>query len=450
MATRNVLILGAAGRDFHNFNVAFRDNAGARVVAFTATQIPNISDRRYPPDLAGPSYPEGVPIYPEADLERLIADLKVDECIFAYSDVSHEQVMHLASRCLAAGADFRLMGMASTAIAANVPVVSVCAARTGSGKSQTTRRVCDILAAWGRRIAVVRHPMPYGDLSRQAVQRFANLDDLDRHDCTIEEREEYEPHIERGHVVYAGVDYAAILHQAEGEADIVVWDGGNNDLPFYRPDLHIVVVDPLRPGHELRFHPGEANLRLADCVVINKVDSGTRGDIDLVRDNIASVNPDAMIIEAASPIAVSDPAAIRGKRVLVVEDGPTVTHGGMTYGAGMLAARRFGAAEVVDPRPYAVGTISDTYRQYPSLGAILPAMGYGPAQMRELQETIERTPADLVIAATPIDLSRVLEVTRPVERVRYELQEIGQPSLAEALSPLARIRRRREKDPALE
>lgn len=449
MPTRNVIILGAAGRDFHNFNAAFRDDPGARVVAFTATQIPNISDRRYPAELAGPAYPEGVPIYPEADLERLIADLHADECIFAYSDVSHEQVMHLASRCLAAGADFRLMGTASTSLASNLPVVSVCAARTGSGKSQTTRRVCDILAAWGRRIAVVRHPMPYGDLSRQVVQRFANLDDLDLHDCTIEEREEYEPHIERGHVVYAGVDYAAILRQAESEADIIVWDGGNNDLPFYRPDLHIVVVDPLRPGHELRFHPGEANLRLAHCVVINKVDSGSRPDIDLVRDNVASVNPGAMVIEAASPIAVGDPAAIRGKRVLVVEDGPTVTHGGMTFGAGMLAARRFGAAEVVDPHPYAVGTIADTYKQYPNLGAILPAMGYGPAQMCELQQTIEATPADLVIAATPIDLSRVLDVTRPIERVRYELQEIGQPSLAEVLSPL-RIRRRREKDPALE
>lgn len=450
MPKRRVLILGAAGRDFHNFNVAFRQDPDSTVVAFTATQIPNISDRRYPADLAGPYYPEGVPIFPEADLERLVRELQVDEAIFAYSDVSHEQVMHLASRCLAAGTDFRLMGPSSTGLTSSLPVVSVCAARTGSGKSQTTRRVCDILAAWGRRIVVVRHPMPYGDLSRQAVQRFANLDDLDRHDCTIEEREEYEPHIERGHVVYAGVDYAAILRQAESEADIIVWDGGNNDLPFYRPDLHIVVVDPLRPGHELRFHPGEANLRMAHCVVINKVDSGTRGDIDTVRDNIASVNPDAMIIEAASPIAVSDPSAIRGKRVLVVEDGPTVTHGGMTYGAGMLAARRFGAAEVVDARPYAVGTIAEAYRAYPSLGAVLPAMGYGPAQMRELQETIERTPVDLVIAATPIDLSRVLDVSRPIERVRYELQEIGQPSLSEALSPLARIRRRREKDPALE
>ncbi len=450
MSKRKVLILGAAGRDFHNFNVAFREDPNSTVVAFTATQIPNISDRRYPPDLAGPLYPEGVPIFPEADLERLVRELEVDEAVFAYSDVSHEQVMHLASRCLAAGTDFRLMGPASTALTSSLPVVSVCAARTGSGKSQTTRRICDVLAAWGRRIAVIRHPMPYGDLSRQAVQRFANLDDLDQHECTIEEREEYEPHIERGHVVYAGVDYAAILRQAESEADIIVWDGGNNDLPFYRPDLHIVVVDPLRPGHELRFHPGEANLRMADCVVVNKVDSGTRADIDTVRDNIASVNPNAMIIEAASPIAVNDPSAIRGKRVLVVEDGPTVTHGGMTYGAGILAARRFGAGEVVDPRPYAVGTIADTYRSYPSLGAVLPAMGYGPAQMQELQQTIERTPVDLVIAATPIDLSRVLDVSRPVERVRYELQEIGQPSLSEVLSPLARIRRRREKDPALE
>jgi predicted GTPase len=342
------------------------------------------------------------------------------------------------------------MGMKSTAIKSSLPVVSVCAARTGSGKSQTTRRVSDILAAWGRRIAVIRHPMPYGDLTRQRVQRFGNLDDLDLHACTIEEREEYEPHIERGHTVYAGVDYGAILEQAEAESDIIIWDGGNNDLPFYQPDLHIVVVDPLRPGHELRFHPGEANLRMADCVVINKVDSASRSDTDAVRDNIIAVNPDAVIIEAASPIAVDNPAAIRGKRVLVVEDGPTVTHGGMAFGAGVVAARRFGAAEVVDPRPYAVGSIADTYRAYPNLGPILPAMGYGPHQMRELQETIEHTPADLIIAATPIDLSRVLEVNRPIERVRYELQEIGQPTLADVLAPLARIRRRREKDPALE
>ncbi len=450
MSQRRVVILGAAGRDFHNFNVAFRDDPDVRVVAFTATQIPNISGRSLPPDLAGPSYPEGIPIYPETDLEDVIRDLEPDEAIFAYSDVSHEEVMHLASRCLARGIDFRLMGMNSTALRASKPVVSVCAARTGSGKSQTTRRVSDILAAWGRRIAVVRHPMPYGDLTRQRVQRFANLDDLDRHNCTIEEREEYEPHIERGHTVFAGIDYAAILEQAESEADIIIWDGGNNDLPFFFSDLHIVVVDPLRPGHELRYHPGEANLRLADCVVINKVDSACREDVDTVRDNVVAANPNAQLVEAASPITVDNPSAIRGKRVLVIEDGPTVTHGGMSFGAGAVAARRFGAAELVDPRPYAVGSIARAFVSYPNLGKALPAMGYGPQQMRELEETIERIPADLVVAATPIDLRRVLKVSTPIERVRYELQEIGQPTLAEVLAPLARIRRRREKDRALE
>ena len=372
------------------------------------------------------------------------------EAIFAYSDVSHEHVMHLASRCLAVGIDFRLMGMKSTALKASKPVVSVCAARTGSGKSQTTRRVSDILSAWGRRIVIVRHPMPYGDLNRQRMQSFTNLDDLDTQNCTIEEREEYEPHIERGHTVCAGIDYVAILEWAEAEADIILWDGGNNDLPFYVPDLHIVVVDPLRPGHELSFHPGEANLRMADCVVINKVDSACREDIDRVRENIVATNPDAQIIEAASPITVDDPAAIRGKRVLVVEDGPTLTHGGMLFGAGVVAARRFGAAELIDPRPFAQGSIAETFRRYPELGNTLPAMGYGREQMRELAETIERTDCDLVIAATPVDLRRLLDISRPVQRVRYELQEIGQPTLAEVLAPLARIRPRREKDPALE
>jgi predicted GTPase len=450
LTPRKVIILGAAGRDFHVFNVAFREDPTVRVVAFTATQIPNISNRRLPPELAGSLYPEGIPIYPEEQLEEIIKRTEADEAIFAYSDVSHEHVMHVASRCLAAGIDFRLMGMKSTALRARKPVVSVCAARTGSGKSQTTRRVCDILTAWGRRLVVVRHPMPYGDLSRQRVQRFASLNDLDEYECTIEEREEYEPHIERGHTVYAGVDYVAILEQAQAEADIIVWDGGNNDLPFFWPDLHIVVVDPLRPGHELRFHPGEANLRMADCVVINKVDSATRDDIDQVRENIVSVNPRATIIEAASPIAVDNPAAIRGKRVLVVEDGPTITHGGMSFGAGVVAARRFGAAEIIDPRPYAVGSIAETFRRYPNLNRSLPAMGYGPEQIRELQATIERIPCDLIIVATPIDLARVLQVDRPIQRVRYELQEIGQPTLADVLGPLARIRPRREKDPALE
>lgn len=450
MSAKKIVILGAAGRDFHNFNVAFRNDPSVQVVAFTATQIPNISGRVLPPDLTGALYPEGIPIYPEEELEKIIKEMGIEEAIFAYSDVSHDEVMHLASRCLAAGIDFRLMGMNSTTLRSQKPVVSVCATRTGSGKSQTTRRVSDILAAWGRRIAVVRHPMPYGDLRRQRVQRFSNLDDLDRYNCTIEEREEYEPHIERGHTVYAGIDYGAILEQAEAEADLIIWDGGNNDLPFYWPDLHIVVVDPLRPGHELRFHPGEANLRMANCVIINKVDSACREDIDLVRDNIAAVNPSASVIEAASPIAVDNPTAIRGKRALVIEDGPTLTHGGMAFGAGTVAARRFGAVEVVDPRPYAVGSIAAAFRRYPNLGKTLPAMGYGSEQVRELEQTIELTPCDLVIAATPIDLRRILHVSKPVQRVRYELQEIGQPTLSEILSPLARIRRRREKDPALE
>ncbi|MGQ9553553.1 MAG: cyclic 2,3-diphosphoglycerate synthase [Anaerolineae bacterium] len=450
MSAKKIVILGAAGRDFHNFNVAFRNDPSVQVVAFTATQIPNISGRVLPPDLTGALYPEGIPIYPEEELEKIIKGMGIEEAIFAYSDVSHDEVMHLASRCLAAGIDFRLMGMNRTTLRSQKPVVSVCATRTGSGKSQTTRRVSDILAAWGRRIAVVRHPMPYGDLTRQRVQRFSNLDDLDRYNCTIEEREEYEPHIERGHTVYAGIDYGAILEQAEAEADLIIWDGGNNDLPFYWPDLHIVVVDPLRPGHELHFHPGEANLRMANCVIINKVDSACREDIDLVRDNIAAVNPNASVIEAASPIAVDNPTAIRGKRALVIEDGPTLTHGGMAFGAGTVAARRFGAAEVVDPRPYAVGSIAAAFRRYPNLGKTLPAMGYGSEQVRELEQTIELTPCDLVIAATPIDLRRILHVSKPVQRVRYELQEIGQPTLSEILSPLARIRRRREKDPALE
>jgi len=450
MSAKKVVILGAAGRDFHNFNVAFRGDPSVQVVAFTATQIPNIARRAYPPELSGPLYPQGVPIYPEEELEQVIHEQGVEEAIFAYSDISHEDVMHLGSRCLAAGIDFRLMGMNRTALRSSKPVVAICATRTGSGKSQTTRRVCDILAAWGRRVAVVRHPMPYGELVRQRVQRFANLGDLDSHECTIEEREEYEPHIERGHTVYAGVDYGAILEQAEAEADIIVWDGGNNDLPFYWPDLHIVVVDPLRPGHELSFHPGETNLRLANCVVVNKVDSACREDIDRVRDNIAAANPNAQVIEAASPIAVDSPQAIRGKSVLVIEDGPTLTHGGMSFGAGMIAARRFGAADIADPRPGAVGSIAAAFRRYPNLGKTLPAMGYGATQIRELEQTIEATDCDVIVAATPIDLRRILHVSRPVQRVRYELQEIGQPTLPEVLAPLARIRRRQEKDPALE
>jgi len=429
-----VIIMGAAGRDFHNFNVFFRDNADYEVVAFTATQIPNIEGRRYPPALAGELYPEGIPIYPEEELVDLIRRYRVDRVVFAYSDVSHEYVMHKASQVLATGADFWLMGVGSTMLESNKPVVAVCAVRTGCGKSQTTRHVCDLLQKMGKKVVVVRHPMPYGDLAAQAVQRFATYEDLDRHQCTIEEREEYEPHLDRGVIVYAGVDYERILRQAEAEADVVVWDGGNNDLPFFKPDLHIVVADPHRPGHELRYHPGEANLRAADVVVINKVDTASPEGIAEVREDIYAVNPQATVIEAASPIFVENPAAIRGKRVLVVEDGPTLTHGEMTYGAGVVAARRFGATELVDPRPYAVRSIAATFEKYPHIGPLLPAMGYGEEQIKDLQETINRADCDLVLVATPIDLRRLIDIRHPVDRVRYELQVIGQPTLEEILT----------------
>ena len=433
MSKTTVIIMGAAGRDFHNFNTVFRNNDAYEVVAFTATQIPNIEGRRYPPELAGKLYPAGIPIYPETDLTRLIKEHNVDQVVFAYSDVQHEYVMHKASQVLAAGADFRLIGPKETQIKSSKPVVSIGAVRTGAGKSQTTRRVSEILKSLGYNVAAVRHPMPYGDLAKQAVQRFATYQDLDDHECTIEEREEYEPHIDRGVVIYAGVDYEAILRQAEQEADIVVWDGGNNDLSFYKSDLHIVVADPHRPGHELSYHPGETNLRMADVVVINKIDTADLDHIAQVRDNIMQVNPDATVVEAASPIFVDDPAAIKGKAVLVIEDGPTLTHGEMAYGAGVVAARRFGAAEIIDPRPYAVGSIVATYQKYPTTGAVLPAMGYGAEQMRELGETINNTPCDLVLVATPIDLRRVVEINRPSQRVRYELQEIGQPTLVDIL-----------------
>ncbi len=433
MSRIKVLIMGAAGRDFHNFNMVFRDNDAYEVVAFTATQIPNIDGRRYPPELAGKLYPAGIPIYPEAELTQLIKQHQIDQVIFAYSDVSHETVMHRASQALAAGADFRLMGPLYTQVKSTKPVISVCAVRTGAGKSQTTRRVTEIIKSLGYKVAAIRHPMPYGDLVKQKVQRFADYSDLDKHDCTIEEREEYEPHIDRGVVIYAGVDYEAILREAEKEADVIVWDGGNNDLSFYKSDLHIVVADPHRPGHEVAYHPGEANLRMADVVVINKIDTADLDHIAKVRDNIRAVNPAATIVEAASPIFVDDPAAIKGKAVLVVEDGPTLTHGEMAYGAGVVAARRFGAAEIIDPRPYAVGTITATYQKYPTTGTVLPAMGYGAEQMKELGETINNTPCDLVIVATPIDLRRVVEINRPSQRVRYELQEIGQPTLAEII-----------------
>ncbi len=431
---KQVIIMGAAGRDFHNFNVYFRDNPDYQVVAFTATQIPNIEGRRYPPELAGPLYPEGIPIYPEEELPDLIRRYQVDQVVFAYSDVSHEYVMHKASQALVAGADFRLMGIGTTMLSSRKPVVAVCAVRTGSGKSQTTRYVADALRRMGKKVVVVRHPMPYGDLVTQTVQRFATYEDLDRYRCTIEEREEYEPHIERGMVVYAGVDYERILRQAEEEADIIVWDGGNNDFPFFRPDLYIVVADPHRPGHEVRYHPGEVNLRAADVVVINKVDTADPGNVAYVRQNVYEVNPHAIVLEAASPIFLQDPDAVHGKRVLVIEDGPTLTHGEMAYGAGVVAARRFGAAELVDPRPYAVRSIAETFQKYPHIGPLLPAMGYGEEQIRDLEETINATPCDLVLAATPIDIRRLLKVRYPVDRVRYELQVIGQPTLEEILA----------------
>jgi len=433
MTKTRVLIMGAAGRDFHNFNTFFRGNANFQVVAFTATQIPNIEGRVYPAELAGPGYPEGIPIYPEEELDRLIAELEVDQVVFAYSDISHEYVMHKASQVLAAGADYWLMGPRRTMLRSSKPVVAICAARTGSGKSQTTRRVCDLLRERGFKVVVVRHPMPYGNLVEQACQRFASYEDLDRYQCTIEEREEYEPHLDRGIVVYAGVDYEQTLRSAEKEADIIVWDGGNNDLPFFQPDLHIVVVDPHRAGHELAYHPGEANVRLADAVVINKIDTANLADVAQVRENIRRVNPEAILVEAASPIFLEDHRAIQGKRVLVVEDGPTLTHGEMAYGAGIVAAKRFGAAEIIDPRPYAVGSIRETFAKYPQTGPLLPAMGYGKKQIHELEATINAVPCDLVIVATPIDLRRVVDIKHPAQRIRYELQEIGQPTVADVL-----------------
>jgi len=430
-----ILIAGAAGRDFHDFNVVFRQNANFRVVCFTATQIPNISGRRYPSDLSGPLYREGIPIHPEDKLEELISEQRIDEVIFSYSDVSHEAVMHLASRALAAGAGFRLLSPRTTMLQAKVPVVSVGAVRTGAGKSQTSRRVLQILSSdlGYQRIVAVRHPMPYGDLAAQAVERFESYADFERYECTIEEREEYEPYIERGAVIFAGVDYGAILSRAEEEADIIIWDGGNNDVPFYRSNLHIVVADPHRPGHELRYHPGETNLRMAGAVVINKIDTADRQDVATVRRHVRDVNPGAPIIMAASPISVDDPGSIRGKRVLVIEDGPTLTHGEMAYGAGVVAAEQFGAAEIIDPRPYAVRSIAATYQKYPSTGPVLPAMGYGGDQIADLEETISRAPAEMVIIATPIDLGRLIQIRQPSQRVRYELQEIGRPTLVDVL-----------------
>ena len=430
-----VIIAGAAGRDFHDFNTALRNNDQVEAVAFTATQIPNIEGRRYPAALAGPLYPDGIPIYPESDLEKLIKEHAIDAVYFSYSDVPHEYVMHLASRVLAAGAGFRFMNPRQTMLKSGKPLVSVCAVRTGCGKSQTSRHVLGVLQneLGYERVVAIRHPMPYGDLAKQAVQRFAAYEDLDRHDCTIEEREEYEPYIDRNAVIYAGVDYEAILREAEKEADIIIWDGGNNDLPFYLSDFHIVAADPHRAGHELRYHPGETNLRLAAAVVINKVVTANYDDILTVQENVRRVNPQATIVEAASPIFVDDPLAIRGKRVLVVEDGPTLTHGEMAYGAGVVAARNFAAAEIVDPRPYAVRSIAATYEKYPGTGPILPAMGYGGDQIADLEETINNTPADLVLIATPVDLGRIVNIQLPSQRVRYEYQAVGEPTLAQLL-----------------
>jgi predicted GTPase len=427
------LILGAAGRDFHNFNVVYRDDTRYDVVGFTAAQIPNIAGRRYPRELAGPLYPQGVPIFPEEELAALVARLDVRQVVFSYSDVSYPYVMHRAAIAQAVGADFVLLGPRATMLESRTPVIAVCAVRTGAGKSQTTRRIASLLRDRGFRVAVVRHPMPYGDLVAQRVQRFTTLDDMKRQHCTIEEMEEYEPHIVNGSIVYAGVDYADILDKAEKDADVILWDGGNNDLPFYKPALHIVVADPLRLGNELTYHPGEANLRMADVVVINKIDTADLAATEQLRDHIRAANPDAMIVEAASPVMADRPTTVTGRAVLVVEDGPTVTHGEMRFGAGTVLAKKFGAREMVDPRPFAVGSIADTYQTYREIGPILPAMGYGDEQVRDLEATIERVPCDVVVIGTPIDLTRLVKIRQPVVRVRYELQEIGRPDLADAL-----------------
>ncbi|HEX9007215.1 MAG TPA: cyclic 2,3-diphosphoglycerate synthase, partial [Bacteroidota bacterium] len=430
MARTRVIIMGAAGRDFHNFNTVFRGDRRFEVVAFTATQIPNIAGRKYPARLAGRLYPRGIPIRAETELPQLIERHRVDQVVFAYSDVSNQYVMERAALATAGGADFVLLGVRETMLQARVPVVAVVAVRTGSGKSQTSRKVCSFLRSRGRRVVAVRHPMPYGDLVRQRVQRFAALDDLKKYHCTVEEMEEYEPHIAEGGVVYAGVDYEAILRLAEKEADMIVWDGGNNDTAFYRPDLTITVVDPHRPGHELTYYPGAANVRLADVIVVNKVDSAPPEGVALVKENVARLNPNAVVIEAASPITVDDPGVITGKRVLIVEDGPTLTHGEMRYGAGTLAARQYGAAEIIDPRPYAVGSIAATFEKYPATGMLLPAMGYGADQVKDLEETINRVPADAVVIGTPIDLRRIVAIGKPSTRLTYTLEERTTPDLA--------------------
>jgi predicted GTPase len=434
MSRTRVLIAGAAGRDFHNFNLVYRDRPEYEVVAFTATQIPNIDGRRYPPELAGSLYPDGIPILPESALEQVVREHEIDSVVFAYSDVTHEHVMHLGSRALASGASYHLISPAHTMLRSRKPVVAICAVRTGSGKSQTTRHVARLFREGGKRVAVLRHPMPYGDLAAQAVQRFERYEDLEAADATIEEREEYEPHLAEGNLVFAGIDYERILRAAELEADVVLWDGGNNDTPFIKPDLHIVVVDPHRPGHELRYHPGETNLRMADVCVVNKIDSASQEGIDAVLNSIHENTTDARVVLAASPFDIEgDAEEIRGKRVLAIEDGPTLTHGEMTYGAAVLAAKQHGAAELVDPRPFAVGSIAETFEQYPNVGTLLPAMGYGRKQMEDLRETIKRSNADLVLIGTPIDLRRLIDLDTPALRVTYKLQEMGEPTLKDVL-----------------
>ena len=436
MDRRNIIIIGAAGRDFHNFNTYYRDSQAYNVVAFTATQIPDIEGRRYPPELAGELYPDGIPIYAEADLQQLIKDLDVDECVFSYSDIPYQHVMAVDAIVQAAGASFSMLGPKDTQVESTKPVVSVGAVRTGSGKSQTSRRIIEILMAKGLKVVAVRHPMPYGDLVAQRVQRFATIEDLDKHNCTLEEMEEYEPHVVRGNVIYAGVDYEAILRAAENDpdgCDVIVWDGGNNDFSFYKPDLHVTVADPHRPGHELSYYPGEITLRMADVVVINKMDSADFAGIDTVRKNIAAVNPDAIVVDAASTLDMDDPSLVKGKQVLVVEDGPTLTHGEMQFGAGMVAARKFGAAGFVDPRPYTVGRLKETFETYPDIGVLLPAMGYGEQQLKDLEATINATECDAVVIGTPIDLNRIINIDKPSTRVYYDLQEIGRPDLTQVL-----------------
>jgi len=433
MAKKNVIIIGAAGRDFHNFNTYFRNNADYNVVAFTAAQIPDIDDRKYPAELAGDLYPSGIPIYLEEELPKLIKELNVDDCVFSYSDVPYNYVMGRSAVVNAAGANFVLLGIRDTMIKSTKPLVAVGAIRTGCGKSQTSRRLMELLMAKGLKVVAIRHPMPYGDLVKQGVQRFETVDDLKKHNCTIEEMEEYEPHIARGNIIYAGIDYEAILREAEKEADVILWDGGNNDFPFYKPDLFVVVTDPHRAGHELSYYPGEVNLRTADVVVINKMDSASMEDIQIVRDSIEKVNPRVTVVDAASPISVDKPEIIKGKKVLAVEDGPTLTHGEMKFGAAVVAAKKFGASEIIDPRPFVVGRIADTFKTYPNIGTLLPAMGYGDEQLKDLEATINNSDAEGVIIGTPIDLNRIINIEKPNTRVYYELQEIGSPNLEEVI-----------------